>query len=74
MIQYNNVFNNPNIKCISQGGQYFIYEHQEDLSVSPYSAETAYFMKKMNVKKRQVLVQLNNTATKVQAGAMQWMS
>lgn len=74
MIHYNNVFNNPNIKCIAQGGQYFIYEHQEDLSVSPYSAGTAYFMKEMNVKKRQVLVQLNNTATKIQAGAMQWMA
>ena len=36
MIQYNNVFNNPNVKCIAQGGQYFIYEHQEDMSVSPY--------------------------------------
>ena len=74
MIHYNNVFNNPNIKCIAQGGQYFIYEHQEDLSVSPWSADTAYFMKEMNVKKRQVLVQLNNTATKIQAGAMQWMA
>ncbi len=74
MIHYNNVFNNPNIKCIAQGGQYFVYEHQEDLSVSPYSAGTAYFMKEMNVKKRQVLVQLNNTATKIQAGAMQWMA
>ena len=31
-------------------------------------------MKEMNVKKRQVLVQLNNTATKIQAGAMQWMA
>ena len=72
MIQYNNIFNNPNIKCIAQGGQYFIYEHQEDLSVSPYSADRAYFMKEMNVKKRQVLVQLNGTATKIQAGAMQW--
>lgn len=72
MIQYNNVFNNPNMKCIAQGGQYFIYEHQEDMSVRPYEAETAYFMKEMNVKKRQVLVQLNGTATKIQAGAMQW--
>jgi len=74
MIQYNNIFNNPNMKCIAQGGQYFIYEHQSDMSVSPWSANRAYFMKEMNVKKRQVLVQLNGNAVKIQAGAMQWMS
>ena len=74
MIQYNNVFNNENFKCIAQGGQYFIYEHHKDMSVAPYQATQAYFMEKMNVRKRQVLVQLNNTACKVQAGAMQWMS
>ena len=74
MIQYNNIFNNPNVQCIAQGGMYYVYEHQNDLSVSPGDADISYFMKKMNVKKRQVLVQLNNTAVKIQAGAMQWIS
>ena len=36
-------------------------------------AETAYFASEMNVKKRQVLVELNNTGCTVQAGEMQWM-
>ncbi len=74
MIQYNNIFNNPNMKCISQGGQFYVYEHQEDRSVSPGSATYAYFMKEMNVKKRQALIALNGTSAKVQAGAMQWIS
>ena len=74
MIQYNNVFNNPNMTCIAQGGQYYIYEHQNDLSVTPYDADRSYFMREMNVKKRQVLIALNQTATKIQAGAMQWMA
>lgn len=59
--------------CINQLGQYKVYEHQRDLSVSPYNAETAYFSAEMNVKRRQVCVELNNTGCTVQAGAMQWM-
>jgi uncharacterized protein (AIM24 family) len=74
MIQLNNVFNNENMKLVASGGQYFIYEHQKDLSVTPWSATTDYFMQQMNVKKRQLLVQLNNSACKMQAGAMQWVA
>ena len=72
MYQLNNLFDNKNMTMINQLGQYRVYEHQRDLSVSPFSAETEYFASQMNVKKRQVLVELNNTATKIQAGAMQW--
>lgn len=74
MVQLNNVFNNQNMKCIAQAGQYYIYEHQKDMSVRPSYASTAYFMDKMNVRKRQALCFLNNSAVKIQAGAMQWMS
>ncbi len=72
MVTLNNVFNNENMTCIASGGPFYVYEHQNDLSVSPYAAPDAYFMKEMNVKKRQVLAQLNGNAVKVQAGAMQW--
>ena len=73
MFQINNFYNNSNMICINQLGQYKVYEHQRDLSVSPYNAETAYFSAEMNVKRRQVCVELNNTGCTVQAGAMQWM-
>ena len=73
MIQVNNVFNNENMKVIASSGPYFVYEHQADLSVTPYSAASAYFMHQMNVRRRQLLVQLNNSAIKMQAGAMQWI-
>jgi len=73
MFQLNNFYDNNNMVCISQLGQYKVFEHQKDLSVSPYTAETAYFAAEMNVKKRQVLVELNNTGCTIQAGAMQWM-
>ncbi|MDO5127251.1 MAG: AIM24 family protein [Eubacteriales bacterium] len=73
MFQVNNFYDNSNMICINQTGQYKVFEHQRDLSVSPYNAETAYFSAEMNVKRRQVLVELNNTGCTVQAGAMQWM-
>lgn len=72
MIKVNNLFDNANIKCIAQAGQYQVIEHQTDKSVNPYIAATAYFMQQMNVRRRQVLCTLNGGATKVQAGAMQW--
>ena len=73
MFQINNFYDNNNMICINQMGQYKVFEHQRDLSVSPYNAETAYFSAEMNVKRRQVLIELNNTGCTVQAGAMQWM-
>ncbi len=74
MIQVNNVFNNENMKVIASSGPYFVYEHQADLSVTPFTAENAFFMHQMNVRRRQLLVQLNNSSVKMQAGAMQWIS
>ena len=74
MVQVNNVFNNENMKVVASAGPYFVYEHQADLSVTPFSAESAYFMHQMNVRRRQLLVQLNNSSIKMQAGAMQWIS
>ena len=62
MFSINNLFNNANMQCINQLGQYRVFEHQKDLSVSPYNAETAYFSAEMNVRRRQVLVELNNTS------------
>ena len=70
----NNLFNNENIKCLEKKGQFEIYEHQADLSVSPTEAQVKYFMEKQNVKRRQVLCRLDNSSVKLQAGAMQWIA
>lgn len=72
MIQVNNLKNNENIKKIAEAGCYEVYEHQKDMSVDPVAATTAYFMQEMNLRKRQVLCNLDGNAVKVQAGAMQW--
>lgn len=70
----NNLTDNPNIVKTESGGCFDIYEYQKDLSVSPSSAITAYFMNEMNCKKRQVLCNLNGNSVRTQAGAMQWMA
>ncbi len=72
MIQINNLFNNPNVRIVEKAGPFAILEHQNDLSNEPWFAQQAYFMQKMNLKKRQVICYLNGGAVKIQAGAMQW--
>ena len=73
MYQLNNLFDNKNMKVIANKGNFQVFEHERDLSVSPSDAVTAYFSSEMNVRKRQVLANLNGNSVTVQAGAMQWM-
>ena len=73
MFQINNFLNNNNMKVIEQLGPFRVFEHEKDLSVSPSSAVSAYFSSEMNVRKRQVFVELGASGCITQAGAMQWM-
>ena len=72
MYKIKNLVNNENIKTTEKKGNMRILEHGVDLSVNPLEATTAYFASKMNVKKRQVLIEINNDEYIVSAGAMQW--
>lgn len=72
MFQLNNFIDNPNIKVTEQKGPFRVFEHEKDLSVTPASAVNAYFASEMNVRKRQVLVELQKGGCVTQAGAMQW--
>lgn len=75
MIQYNNLYNNKNMKMIAELGAVKVFEHEKDLSIHlPQDAMGAYFASQMNVRKRQVLIELNGNAFTISAGAMQWMS
>lgn len=48
-------------------------EYVQDASVSPYTATTEYFMSKMGVRRRQLVIELNGQNTAIlQAGSMQW--
>ncbi len=72
MFKFKNFLNNENIKIIDKKEGMRVLEYQNDLSVTPMSATTSYFASKMNVRKRQVLIELNNNEYTISAGAMQW--
>lgn len=74
MVNYSNVYGNGNAVLVNELGSLKVIEHQKDLSVSPFNAVSEYFAAKMNLKRRQVMIELNNSGCILQAGAMQWIS
>ena len=72
MFQLVNFMNNANMKVVAQKGPFRVFEHERDLSVHPQNAMTSYFASEMNVRKRQVFVEVGKTGCVTQAGAMQW--
>lgn len=74
MITYKNLYDNDNLKVLDEKGSFKVLEYERDLSVDFDTAMSAYYGAKMEVKKRQTLIELNNSGAILQAGAMQWMS
>ena len=65
---------NNNRKIISTINNFHVLEYVQDASVSPMIAIDEYFMSKMNVRRRQVVIDISREHSAViQAGAMQWM-
>ena len=62
-----------NLKEISALGNYHVLEHQRDLSVSHMTSMHEYCAAEMNVRKRQLVLDFQNSSYIVQAGAMQWI-
>ena len=55
-----NVFNQTEARSVvNQLPPFSVVEYQKDLSVSPSTAQTAYFMSQMNIRRRQVVATLN---------------
>ena len=68
-------FENDNRKFVQQLGRFKVMEHERDLSVGYSDAIDEYFASKMNVRRRQVVIDLDESAPAIlQAGAMQWMA
>ena len=72
MYQISNFTDNDDIRTLASLGAFTVVEYERDLSVSPASAQEAYFYNAMNVRKRQVICDLSKSHVTVQAGAMQW--
>lgn len=65
---------NDDIKVLDEAGPFQVIEYLRDLSVSPYNAQRAYFIDKMNIHKKQLVCDLSKGAVVIQPGAMQWMA
>ena len=75
MFKINNLSNNSGHIITEQKGIFSIIEHSVDYSVSPANAMNEYFMSQMNVRRKQVIAQLNGkSGVTLQAGAMQWVA
>lgn len=72
MFKIENLSNNPNIKVTDEKNNMRVLEYISDLSVSPEQAVNAYFSSKMNLRKRQLLIKVENSEYTLSAGAMQW--
>lgn len=74
MFQVSNLTNNPNINVIASKKNIKVLEYTKDLSVIPETAITAYYASEMNIRKRQIFIEMNGNSMVLSAGAMQWMA
>ncbi|WHH57953.1 AIM24 family protein [Petroclostridium sp. X23] len=72
MVTCKNLHENKNIEIIESKGDVKVLEYKKDLSVDAVNAINAYYAAQMNVRKRQVLIELKGNAYTISAGAMQW--
>lgn len=62
-------------KYVSSLGNFHVLEYQSDASVAPENSRNEYFMSKMGVRRRQIVIELNGKESAIiQAGSMQWMA
>ena len=59
MFKISNFTNNNDVQIIQECGPFQVIEYQRDLSVMPHHAQTAYFCNEMNIRKRQVICDVN---------------
>jgi len=72
MYQIKNLLDNDDIRKVDQKEGMTVIEYMKDLSVMPSTAVLAYYCAKMNVRKRQLIINLDDTEYTISAGAMQW--
>ena len=72
MFEVKNFPENKAAKVIEELGPFKIVEYQKDLSVSPMAAQEMFFRSEMNVRKKQVVCNIDHSNITLQAGAMQW--
>lgn len=73
MFNIKNFTDNDDVRVLDEKGAFKIIEYTRDLSVTPSTAMGSYFCNEMNVRKRQLVCNLEKANVTCQAGAMQWM-
>jgi uncharacterized protein (AIM24 family) len=73
MYTIKNFLQNDDVTVLSQMGAFSVIEWKRDLSLTPETVQNAWFCSEMNVRRRQVVVDLKQAPVTIQAGAMQWM-
>lgn len=75
MVTIKGLFNDDDHVITEVKGIFRVVEHQKDLTTTPEAAMREYFMSKMDIKRKQLLVQLDGTCGVItQTGSMQWMA
>lgn len=74
MISVKNLFDNDDVKIIERIGNISVIEYQRDLSVNKVTAMSEYYASKMNVRRRQVIIKMQDDEYITSSGAMQWMA
>jgi uncharacterized protein (AIM24 family) len=70
----NNLKDNHNVVIKEQLGGFTVIEYKEDLSsTTMLEAQSNYFMSKINMRNKQLMIELNNSEVMLSAGAMQYM-
>ena len=72
MYNVENLVSKNNARILEEKGNVRIIEYLKDISVRPDTSIINYFAAKMNIRKRQALVELNNSAFTISSGKMQW--
>ena len=72
MVSIKNLFENDDVKVIQKQGDISVIEFQRDVSVSKSNAIEEYYAGQMNVRRRQVLIELKGNEYITSSGAMQW--
>lgn len=72
MYQIKNFLDNDDIRVADQKGNIKIVEYMTDLSVNLSNCVTQYYAARMNVRKKQALIELKDEEFITSAGAMQW--
>ena len=74
MVKTNLLEETESRKIVEQRGRFTVVEYLRDISVSPKMAQEAYFASEMNVRKRQLIADIDpKVGVFAQAGEMQMM-